>query len=37
MWETAIWVAVMGLTGFALGICVCIGFVLYLLNKEQDE
>jgi len=37
MWETVFWVLVMGVFGFALGVCVCTGFVLYLLNKEVDE
>ena len=37
MLETVVWVTVIGITGFALGICVSIGFALYLINKEPEE
>ena len=37
MLETVVWVFIIGASGFALGMCVCIGFVLWLLLKEQDE
>ena len=37
MLETVLYVFLAGIFGSILGICVCIGFALYLVNRDEKR